>query len=64
LVSDWSSDVCSSDLGLGAAGRHEPDRGDPVDLRDLHCAGQCAGEHVHGLADRAYFLSTGAAPGL
>src|SRR3546814_14533767 len=27
-ISDWSSDVCSSDLALGAARREQPGRGD------------------------------------
>src|SRR5262249_57185792 len=38
LVSDWSSDVCSSDLAVeAAAARPQRDRGERRRLADRHC---------------------------
>src|SRR3546814_2341672 len=71
-ISDWSSDVCSSDLVLGQvlaqlaggalvrrlghARHHAAEAGEHVDRRVVVGGGELAREHDVAVEDRAHFL--------
>src|SRR3546814_18335734 len=50
-ISDWSSDVCSSDLMANAIKKISIQRGHDVSRYALQCFGGAGGQHACGVAD-------------